>query len=75
MATEKPLRQTLVALFFLGLVLFNYPVVSLFNRPLLVGGIPLFYLYLFAVWFGLVLLIGLATVLRSRRAGPGISGD
>lgn len=31
-------------------VLINEPILSIVNRPLLVLGIPLLYLYLFGVW-------------------------
>ena len=56
--TSKDLKkhQRLLALFLLFLMLFNYPVISIVNRPVLVGGIPLLYLYLFLAW---LLMIGL----------------
>ena len=47
--------QRLVAIVLLGGVLFNYPVLSLFSKPGALFGIPLLYLYVFAVW---ALLIG-----------------
>lgn len=72
---EKTLGQRLVALFFLGVVLFNHPILSLFNQPVLVAGLPLLFLYLFAVWCGLIVLIGLTTGIRPRRNGSGASGD
>jgi hypothetical protein len=40
----------------LGLLLLSYPLVNVVNRPLLVLGIPLLYLYLFVLWAGLVAL-------------------
>ena len=48
--------QRLVAVFLLGCVLFNYPVIALFNRPGELFDIPLLYLFLFGAW---ALLIGL----------------
>ncbi|MBK6295270.1 MAG: hypothetical protein IPF55_14065 [Rhodoferax sp.] len=48
--------QRLVAIVLLGCVLFNYPVLSLFSKPAMWLGIPLLYLYIFAIW---ALLIGL----------------
>ena len=56
--------QRLIALFILGCVLFNYPVLSLFSKPGIWLGIPLLYLYIFAVW---ALLIGLTAYLIERR--------
>ena len=34
----------------IGLLLLSYPIVNLPNLPVLVLGVPLLYLYLFAVW-------------------------
>ncbi|MEJ2038675.1 MAG: hypothetical protein P8X55_07035 [Desulfosarcinaceae bacterium] len=56
----------LVAIFLLGFALFNYPLLSLFNLPRRIGGIPMLYAYLFMVWLLLILLTMLAT--RSRKA-------
>jgi hypothetical protein len=58
---KKPDRkgQRLVALFLLGCLLFNYPLISLFDRSGMVLGIPVLYAYLFAAW---VLFIGLAAI-------------
>jgi hypothetical protein len=47
-------NERLVALFLLGLLLFNYPLLAMFNTPLLVAGIPLLYLYLFLGWIGVI---------------------
>jgi hypothetical protein len=48
--------QRLVALFLLGCMLFNYPLLNLFSYHGAVFGIPLLYVYVFSVW---ALLIGL----------------
>lgn len=42
--------QRLVALCMLGLLLFNYPILALFNVPETVLGIPVLYAYIFAAW-------------------------
>ncbi|MFC5771322.1 hypothetical protein [Thauera sinica] len=49
--------QRLVAVFIAGLLLLNYPLLSLFDRPERPFGIPLLHFYLFAVWLGLVIAI------------------
>jgi hypothetical protein len=56
---KKPDRKgpRLVALFLLGCLLFNYPLISLFDRSGTVLGIPVLYAYLFVAW---ALFIGLA---------------
>jgi hypothetical protein len=57
--------QRLVALFFLGCLLFNYPVLSLFNVSAEALGVPVLYAYLFATWALLIVLMAL--VVESRR--------
>ena len=56
--------QRLVAIVLLGALLFNYPVLSLFSKPGVWFGIPLLYLYIFAVW---AFLIGLTAWAIERR--------
>ena len=51
--------QRLAALFALGAVLFNYPLLALFNRALVVAGVPLLYLYVFLAWALLITLLAL----------------
>ncbi len=48
--------QRLAAIFLMGCVLLNYPILSLFSRPGDQAGIPLLYAYVFAAW---VLIIAL----------------
>jgi len=55
--------QRLVALFLLGVLLFNYPVLSLFTGSERLLGIPVLYLYLFVAW---ALLIGLMALIIER---------
>ena len=55
--------QRLVGLFLLGCLLFNYPLLALFNARTTVFGIPLLYAYLFAAW---ALLIALVAVIMER---------
>ena len=51
--------QRLAALFALGAVLFNYPLLALFNRAVMVAGVPLLYLYVFLAWALLIALLAL----------------
>ena len=57
--------QRLIALFVLGCLLFNYPVLSLFNLPADAFGVPVLYAYIFAAWTLLIVLMALAA--ESRR--------
>ena len=56
--------QRLIALFILGCLLFNYPVLSLFNVAAMFLGVPVLYAYIFAAWAILVALMGLAAEAR-----------
>ena len=51
--------QRLAALFLLGCALFDYPLLSLFNRSGEILGIPLLYAFLFGSWLGLIVLMAL----------------
>ena len=57
--------QRLVALCLLGVLLFNYPLLAVFNVPATVFGIPVLYAYLFVVWGTLIALM--ARVVERRR--------
>lgn len=56
--------ERLVALFLLGFLLFNYPVLALFNRPDMVFGVPVLYAYVFGAWALFIVL--LACVIEKR---------
>lgn len=56
----------LVAIFMLGWLLFNYPLLVLFGRVGQPGGVPSLYLYLFMAWAAIILLVAVAV----ERAGP-----
>jgi hypothetical protein len=43
----------------LGTVLFNYPILALFNHPDTLFGVPLLYAYLFIAWAALIGLMAL----------------
>ncbi|MBI4741040.1 MAG: hypothetical protein HY777_05705 [Betaproteobacteria bacterium] len=49
--------ERLVAVFLAGFVLFNYPLLSLFDHRVAVFGIPLLYAYVFVAWAGLIALM------------------
>jgi hypothetical protein len=56
MTRENINGRRLVGLFLLGLLLFNFPLIYLFNRPEVVLGVPVLYLYLFTAWTGIISL-------------------
>jgi hypothetical protein len=66
--TEEPRRSSRletagarsVALFLLGIVALNPPLMSIFSVDMRVLGVPLLYLYLFLAWGALIALVRLA---------------
>lgn len=60
--------QRLVAVFLVGCILFNYPILALFDRTASVAGLPLVFAYLFAVWAGLILLMAWVVERHSERS-------
>lgn len=50
-------RQRLVAVFLAAVLLLNYPVLSLFDLPQSIMGIPVLYLFMFAVWAAVIAAI------------------
>ena len=63
MGVPRRTGARLVGVFLLGCLLFNYPLVALFNRKVVVLGVPLLYAYLFAAW---ALLIALVVAIVAR---------
>ena len=56
--------QRLAALFLLGVLLLNYPLLNLFANSSTVMGIPVLYAYVFAVWALLIALMALVVEKR-----------
>ena len=63
-STANPKRgirgQRLICIFLLGVVLFNFPILALFNVGATLLGIPVLFAYLFLAWAALILLMYLA---------------
>ena len=62
---RAPLGPRLLGLFALGLLLFNFPLLALWDRDATVFGLPLFPAALFALWA--LLIVALALLME--RAG------
>ena len=75
MTADSVKNKRLVGLFLLGCVLFNYPILHLFNLEFFLLGLPLIYLYMFMVWCLLIVAVMFITKIRSapsphpKRAG------
>ena len=50
-------REFLIALFVLGVLLLTPPLLVVFNQATRLFGVPVLYLYLFAVWATLIALV------------------
>jgi len=65
MRGDRLINERLAAIFIAGLLLFNYPLLSMFNLVSLTHGIPNLFLYLFSAWLGVIVL----TALTMRTVG------
>jgi hypothetical protein len=65
MTTDSIKNKRLVGLFLLGCILFNYPILHLFNLDRFFLGLPFIYLYMFTVWSALIVAIVFITRIRS----------
>jgi hypothetical protein len=57
MSNPESKGQRLVALCMLGMLLFNYPLLALFNVPATLLGVPMLYAYIFIAWAVLIALM------------------
>ena len=64
MADIEGRGQRMIALCMLGCVLFNFPILALFNVPASLLGVPVLYAYIFIAW---ALLIALMAWVAERR--------
>jgi hypothetical protein len=59
--------KRLIAVFLLGVVLLNFPLLAVVEAGQRLSGLPPVLLYLFGVWAGLILLLALLVERRSAR--------
>ena len=69
-----PNAERQLALFALGAVLFNPPLLSLFSVDATLVGFPALYIYIFSSWAVLVVLVAVI-VNRRRKRRPGLRRD
>jgi hypothetical protein len=58
--SEQRTSARLVALAVVAFLLFNYPLLRLFDVNVIVLGVPLVWLYVFVAWAALIALVGLS---------------
>lgn len=68
MPESKQRNERLIAVLIVGLLALNYPLLSLFSKVKLIFGVPLLYLYLFAVWY--IFIVCVALILTRPAAQP-----
>ncbi|MGD8948121.1 MAG: hypothetical protein PVI62_15760 [Desulfobacterales bacterium] len=66
MTRDENKNKRLVGLFLIAWVVFNFPILSLFNLDRMIFGIPLLYVYIFGAWALLIVLMALITGVRSQ---------
>ena len=59
MGRSESKGQRLAALCMLGALLFNFPILALFNVPGTLFGVPVLYAYVFIAWAVLIALLAL----------------
>ncbi|MGH6895497.1 MAG: hypothetical protein ACREJ5_02975 [Geminicoccaceae bacterium] len=59
--------KRLIAVFLLGMVLLNFPLLTVVDAGQRVLGLPPLFLYLFGVWAGLIVLLALLVERRTVR--------
>lgn len=52
--SEETKSRRFVALCMLGMLLFNFPILALFNVPGTLFGVPVLYAYIFIAWAALI---------------------
>jgi hypothetical protein len=57
--SEENKAQRFVGLCMLGMLLFNFPILAIFNVPGTVLGVPVLYAYIFVAWAALIALMAL----------------
>jgi Na+-driven multidrug efflux pump len=55
MTPENIKNKRLFCIFLLGCLIFNYPIISLFNHEVYVFGIPILFVFLFCAWVLMIL--------------------
>ena len=55
--SEEKKEQRFVALCMFGMLLFNFPILALFNVPATLFGVPALYAYIFIAWAALIALM------------------
>lgn len=68
MGRKLPLKDAWLILFILGVVMLNYPFLHIFNKDVLIFGIPLIILYFFVGWPFSIFVVYLFSIYLGRHS-------
>ena len=71
--SSQPLHEAWVIFFFLGMVMLNYPFLHIFNKGLLIFGVPLILIYLMVGWPLSILVVYLFSI-NLQKEPPSLNG-
>lgn len=69
------LRESWLIFFILGMMLMTFPILHIFNKPVLLLGVPLLFLYLTAGWIVSIIVIYLFVVASRAKTGSNDERD
>lgn len=75
MFSRSYLADRLFFLFIVGLVLLQYPVLSILNIQATIAGIPILFFYLFVVWALFIIFLAILIEARQRRKSEDILSE
>lgn len=61
------LRESWIIFFILGIIMMNFPFLHIFNKPLLLLGVPLLFLYLTIGWIISIIVIYLFMIASTNK--------
>jgi len=73
--TRLRLRESWIIFFVLGVIMMNYPFISIFNKPVRLFDIPLLYLYLQVGWAVSIFVIWLFIKANDQSDRNGTPGE
>ena len=64
------LRESWIIFFILGIIMMTFPFLHIFNKPILIFGVPLLFLYLTAGWMISIVVIYLFMIASRNEDKP-----
>ena len=66
---RQRLRESWLIFFILGIIMMTFPFLNIFNKPMLLFGIPLLFLYLTVGWIISIIIICLFVIASRHETG------